>query len=436
MYYNNGKRKKISESLLEGHGTFWNSAKRLTIDTLFVEDTSIYASFFAEKTRMVHHYKIKHIVINGVAYSFDEEETDLSKIEGFQAISIYSERKKPSGQIILSNAIVVDGDDEDYKSYFANSSITKVVLSSKIRKIGKGAFRGCEELREIVFPNGVKNVEIAPDAFAGCMNLDESRIIVPNGRNDIKEAIIKSAALLKNEDPNVPREIKWSSEKNCEVFGIRNCYLYFDKCKYQYFKNGADIVKHGEIECTNGRYRGVYDYDMANAVVNVKGFYRNGLKHGQWYFEHKVIDDNGNVYVYVCQTTFKNDKVDGKFIYGKRKGDEVIQYAEANYIEGKPFGKYTQLNGKTVTIINYDEYGKKTGPMTIITEDEEHYGTFKQDYLYDYYYIDKKTKEKFTPADKQGVRQSIGLLKFSIYAEYGVESILNTIIGSGILAGF
>ena len=82
------------------------------IDTLFVEDTSIHASFFAEKTRMVHHYKIKHIVINGVAYSFDEEETDLSKIEGFQAISIYSERKKPSGQIILSNAIVVDGDDE------------------------------------------------------------------------------------------------------------------------------------------------------------------------------------------------------------------------------------------------------------------------------------------------------------------------------------
>ena len=402
------------------------------IDTLFVESTLIHASFFAENY-MVDKFKIKHIVINGVAYSFDEKEKDLSKIQGFQTINIYSKRGKPSGQIILSNAIVIDGDDEknyDYKGYFANSSITKVVLSSKIRKIGKGAFRGCKGLREIVFPNGVKNVEIAPDAFAGCMNLDESGIIVPNGRNDIKEAIIKSAALLKNESTNVPREIKWSSEKNCEIFDIRNCYLYFDKCKYQYFKNGTDIIKHGEIECTNGKYHFVWDNEWRRNNVCVKGSYNKGNKDGQWHYSEEYVY-KGKQYISEVTANYRNGKLNGEYRYTKKENGKSIIIVLCNFIEGKPYGKYYEKRNKKETIIYYDEYGTKTGPMTIVTEDEEHHGRFEHDYLYDYYYIDKKTKEKFTPADMQGKNKNVKLLQFTDDSGDNAGIVLCGIIGTG-----
>jgi hypothetical protein len=428
MYYKNGERKNISKSILRGDGTFFNSAKKLQIDTLFVEDNTIHAGSFANDYH-VKTYKTKYLVINNVAYSLNIDEIDCSKIQGFQAVK-RQYNKRPKGIVTLSNAIIIDDEEDNIKGYFANSEITKVIFSSKIKKIGKGAFRGCVKLREVVFPDGIGNVEIALDAFAGCENLDMSGIKVPNEQNELKKEIEHSASLLIDESPNKPREIKWSSQKNYEAFDIPNCYLFFDKCKYQYFKNGDKIIRHGEIECTNGKYHFIYQ-TQTNSVVNVKGTYKNGKKHGQWYYQEEF-KLNGIVCISAVKASFKNGIVDGKYIYVRKEGNDVTEQVRATYSNGKPYGEYYESRAGREITVYFDEQGEKTGPLHIKEPNQEHFGNFKQGVLVDYYYIDLKTKEKFEPADNQGKTFSINFLQFYRTVDYPCAGIvLCEIVGTG-----
>jgi hypothetical protein len=225
------------------------------------------------------------------------------------------------------------------------------------------------------------------------------------------------------------QDVQWSSDKDCEVFDIRNCYLIFERCKYQYYTDRGKIVKHGDIECTNGVYRFVWNSEWNNNKVNVKGHYHNGKKDGQWHYTEEYVID-GKSYIKEVVANYSVDKLDGEYGYSKKENGKVIERVICGFVKGKPFGKYYQMRGNTETTIHYDYYGTKTGPMTIITENEEHHGTFKHDFLHDYYYLDKKTKEKFTPAEMQGKIKSIKLLQFTDDSDDNAGIVLCRIIGT------
>ena len=58
---------------------------------------------------------------------------------------------------------------------FSYSGLERVTIPGTVKKIGDGAFQGCENLREIIIEDGVK--EIAPHAFDECPNLE--RVVLP-----------------------------------------------------------------------------------------------------------------------------------------------------------------------------------------------------------------------------------------------------------------
>ena len=83
---------------------------------------------------------------------------------------------------------------------FSSSDIASIVLPSSLTKIGSMAFKGCQDLNNIIVPEGVKVIEwsafencknlksitlpssitnIGRDAFAGCKSLEE--IVIPQG---------------------------------------------------------------------------------------------------------------------------------------------------------------------------------------------------------------------------------------------------------------
>ena len=186
VYIKKGKEKIASDSDLR-HG----------IDTLVFEDSSIPVGRTCSE--LLRQYDINVFVSNNteylepskvesrIGYDFINGIATYYGVQGFQA-------QKPSGYghelnrkadenvscVKLPDAIIIDGDDGEFRGYFCGTAIEKIVFSPKIRKIGKGAFRGCSSLQEVVFPDGCDNVEIDPEAFIGCNALKSIR--VPNGK--------------------------------------------------------------------------------------------------------------------------------------------------------------------------------------------------------------------------------------------------------------
>ena len=110
--------------------------------------------------------------------------------------------------------LIIDGDDGELRGYFTRAKMKKVEFSPNIRKIGKGAFRNCTLLQEVVFPKGCDNVEIDPEAFSGCdalkaikipsgtaqkyidMGLSETLIVDENATLNIKIELEKPGTIL------------------------------------------------------------------------------------------------------------------------------------------------------------------------------------------------------------------------------------------------
>ena len=188
----NGKEKKVSEIGAGG------------IDTLFIEDPNtsvgevcINPKFKTEDIKVIVSNKTTYLKRNELRGNLSVE--DLSQgiasyrgVQGFQAqepnnygsysleleIGSYGDKKVVS-QLNLPDAIIIDGESGNLRGYFSGAKIEKIVFSTKIRKIGKGAFRNCWNLQEVVFPDGC-NVEINSEAFVGCNALKSIR--VPNGK--------------------------------------------------------------------------------------------------------------------------------------------------------------------------------------------------------------------------------------------------------------
>lgn len=69
----------------------------------------------------------------------------------------------------IVSVILPDGVEVIQANAFENCRrLEKVVFPSSLKKIETEAFRNCLSLKEI---NYKSDVEIAPDAFAGCINL-------------------------------------------------------------------------------------------------------------------------------------------------------------------------------------------------------------------------------------------------------------------------
>lgn len=193
VYLKKGKEKKASD---------WDL--RYGIDTLFIEDPSIPVGEVCINPKL-ETKDIKVILSNNATYlnsnglreklsveNLSQGIASYRGIQGFQAqdpnnygyrleleIGSYGDKKNVS-QLNLPDAIIIDGESGKLRGYFSGVEIEKLVFSPKIRKIGKGAFRNCSYLQEVVFPDGCDNVEINPEAFAGCNALKSIR--VPNGK--------------------------------------------------------------------------------------------------------------------------------------------------------------------------------------------------------------------------------------------------------------
>lgn len=167
------------------------------IDTLFIEDPSMSVG---KISKIIEKKEVKRYIKNNVVYfpvyeineylnnETREQTAEIWGIQAFQALKINKTSKygyvhdKKFRNVSLSfrNAISLDGEENGLCGFFAGSDIKEIIFSPHIKKIGKGAFRDCKYLERVVLHDGCLNVDIDPDAFAGCDAL--KTIKVPDGK--------------------------------------------------------------------------------------------------------------------------------------------------------------------------------------------------------------------------------------------------------------
>ena len=194
-----GKEKKVSSIEKE-------------IDTLFIEDpsTSVYKMSNILISTYYYYNSVKFISNNVPYFHIDylrwkipeyiKSSGSIPGIKGFQAISYRgSHDKELYGDCIsLPDVVCIDGEEKGSIGFFAGLDIEKITFSPCIKKIGKGAFRNCRFLQEVIFPDGCDSVDIDPEAFVGC---EDIRLIrVPSGSFDYYISKGISPAVLVNEE--------------------------------------------------------------------------------------------------------------------------------------------------------------------------------------------------------------------------------------------
>lgn len=95
---------------------------------------------------------------------------------------------------------------------FAESDVVSAVLPEGITYIGGNAFLNCSSLKEIVIPDSVKEMDVAP--FMDCVSLET--VILPKGINEISEgAFAGCESLTKVVIPGTVDMVKVSSFADC-----------------------------------------------------------------------------------------------------------------------------------------------------------------------------------------------------------------------------
>lgn len=75
------------------------------------------------------------------------------------------------------------------------TNLTKVTIPSSVKRISKNAFADCGKLSEIVFADGIKDLEIDTDAFANCTGL--TKITIPDSVAKLGDAAFAGCVNLK-----------------------------------------------------------------------------------------------------------------------------------------------------------------------------------------------------------------------------------------------
>lgn len=181
---------------------------------------------------------------------------------------------------------------EDGKTLIAvpDKSITKCVIPPGVRYIGKGAFQGCQNLREVIFPKGVSQIE--ENAFNGCIRL--TSVVLPEGLFVIKAYAFSECTNLRSVTiPDSIKKIEENAFYNCqrlasieipwgtEVGDQRRNTSNWDSIKITgrlsvYQKDGINVCRISEDVVStspNGGYRkqysvyGVCSYDITRCVI-------------------------------------------------------------------------------------------------------------------------------------------------------------------------
>ena len=111
--------------------------------------------------------------------------------DGIKAIGKEAFSYFRSKRIEINKVIVPEGVTEILEDAFEYSKITEIELPSTLKKIGKNAFNGCEELTGIIIPDGV--TEIGAGAFSDCKKLKS--IEIPEGITEIADGAFEFSGL-------------------------------------------------------------------------------------------------------------------------------------------------------------------------------------------------------------------------------------------------
>lgn len=120
------------------------------------------------------------------------------------------------GRSLKGEYVMPDNVTEIADYAFFQGDVTKVTVSKNLKKIGKLAFGYCAKLVEVVFPEECKLEFIDQDAFADCSLLKQ--LILPNGVKQIEDrAFWGCANLTKIHIPTQLDTLKQHAFQNCEA---------------------------------------------------------------------------------------------------------------------------------------------------------------------------------------------------------------------------
>lgn len=247
-----------------------------------------------------------------------------------------------------------------------NLFVREVVLPESIRKIEKNAFKGCKNLKKVIF-KGNRVEEIGMSAFEGCSNLQEicitSRCIIyerafKNCTSLEQISLISSPVLTEEEEYNQVQQGRihlWGEEAFSNCIKLRKleriCVSVIgDRC----FKDCRNLEK---IEGMIYKEVGKQAFEGCNKLIDVKLTYDTSQDTGPW--DTLTISIGANAFPNHAYNTFE--------FYGGFKIPDLNKYT----------GRIKEVLGKKP--YDYDEY----------MEEQERYSRRYSDFdLADYYGYD------------------------------------------------
>lgn len=198
---------------------------------------------------------------------------------------------------LINGKTVVEIADSAFSDNFnGNTTITKVVIPSTIRKIGKNAFENCIYLKNIEFQSQSQLREIGDYAFNGCISLENA--ILPSNNIKFGEYIFLGCESLTQYSYNNniffivdPLNCRTDEYKN-EVFLGKGfsayykldleCATYYDfiakgnqKVKMLLYDEEMNIIFDEPVSIYNGTYNSIIKY-LESGTYYVKVYLEDG----------------------------------------------------------------------------------------------------------------------------------------------------------------
>ena len=110
----------------------------------------------------------------------------------------------------LREAVVPEGTERIGPYWFWGSDVERVVLPASVREVSASAFCNCKRLREVVFAEGSKLLELEEHTFCGCSGL--ARVLLPDGLRKIGDHCFSGCGVREFRAPPGLREIGVGNE--------------------------------------------------------------------------------------------------------------------------------------------------------------------------------------------------------------------------------
>lgn len=122
---------------------------------------------------------------------------------------------------------------------FERCDVQEAVMTDGIKVIEEGAFKDCENLKQIIFPNTLR--EIGPTAFSGCRNLVTAAL--PRNLEQVGDYAFSDTALWQVE---LPQNLLWLGEgvyKGCSKLSSIKFHKHLTEIPNEMFKNCMAMKK-------------------------------------------------------------------------------------------------------------------------------------------------------------------------------------------------